>query len=62
MAVNPGTGFIVTAVISFVTGTMFLVWLGEQVNERGIGNGISLIITVGILAGLPTAFWDQGHF
>ena len=55
MAVNPGTGFIITAVISFVTGTMFLVWLGEQVNERGIGNGISLIIFVSIVSGLPSA-------
>ena len=55
MAVNPGTGFIVTAVISFVTGTMFLVWLGEQVNERGIGNGISLIIFASIVSGLPSA-------
>ena len=55
MAVYPGTGFIVTAVISFVTGTMFLVWLGEQVNERGIGNGISLIIFASIVSGLPSA-------
>ena len=47
--------FIVTAVISFVTGTMFLVWLGEQVNERGIGNGISLIIFASIVSGLPRA-------
>ena len=55
MAVNPGLGFVVTAVISFVTGTMFLVWLGEQVNERGIGNGISLIIFASIVSGLPSA-------
>ena len=55
MAVNPGLGFVVTAVISFVTGTMFLVWLGEQVNERGIGNGISLIIFTSIVSGLPSA-------
>ena len=44
LAVEPGYGFIFTAIVSFVTGTMFLVWLGEQVNERGIGIGISLII------------------
>ena len=55
LASNPGNMFIVTAVISFVTGTMFLVWLGEQVNERGIGNGISLIIFASIVSGLPRA-------
>jgi len=55
LASNPGNMFIFTAVISFVTGTMFLVWLGEQVNERGIGNGISLIIFASIVSGLPRA-------
>lgn len=55
MAVNPGSTFIFTAIVSFVTGTMFLVWLGEQVNERGIGNGISLIIFASIVSGLPGA-------
>ncbi len=52
---NPGPGFIFTAVVSLVTGTMFLMWLGEQITERGIGNGISLIIFAGIVAGLPSA-------
>lgn len=52
---SPGMGFVFTAVISLVTGTMFLMWLGEQVTERGIGNGISLIIFAGIVAGLPSA-------
>jgi preprotein translocase subunit SecY len=52
---EPGIGFIITAVISLVTGTLFLMWLGEQVTERGIGNGISLIIFSGIIAGLPAA-------
>jgi len=52
---NPGTAFVFTAVVSLVTGTMFLMWLGEQVTERGIGNGISLIIFAGIVAGLPAA-------
>ncbi|VAX00243.1 Protein translocase subunit SecY, partial [hydrothermal vent metagenome] len=52
---SPGPGFVFTAVISLVTGTMFLMWLGEQVTERGIGNGISLIIFAGIVAGLPSA-------
>ena len=52
---NPGIGFVFTAVVSLVTGTLFLMWLGEQVTERGIGNGISLIIFAGIVAGLPSA-------
>ena len=52
---NPGIGFVFTAVISLTAGTMFLMWLGEQVTERGIGNGVSLIIFAGIVAGLPTA-------
>jgi preprotein translocase subunit SecY len=52
---NPGPGFIVTAVIALTAGTMFLMWLGEQVTERGIGNGVSLIIFSGIVAGLPAA-------
>ena len=52
---NPGPGFVLTAVIALTAGTMFLMWLGEQVTERGIGNGISLIIFAGIVAGLPGA-------
>jgi preprotein translocase subunit SecY len=52
---NPGVMFQVTAMITLVTGTMFLMWLGEQITERGLGNGISLIIFAGIAAGLPTA-------
>ncbi|MFC3912640.1 preprotein translocase subunit SecY [Pseudaeromonas sharmana] len=55
LVVNPGFGFYFTAVVSLVTGTMFLMWLGEQITERGIGNGISLIIFTGIIAGLPHA-------
>lgn len=51
----PGFGFIFTAVVSFTAGTMFLMWLGEQISERGVGNGISLIIFAGIVAGLPRA-------
>ncbi|QIW15029.1 preprotein translocase subunit SecY [Pasteurellaceae bacterium RH1A] len=50
---NPNALFYVTAIISLVTGTMFLMWLGEQITERGIGNGISLIIFAGIVADLP---------
>ncbi|WP_024872141.1 preprotein translocase subunit SecY [Tolumonas lignilytica] len=55
LVLNPGFGFYFTAVVSLVTGTMFLMWLGEQITERGIGNGISLIIFSGIVAGLPRA-------
>jgi preprotein translocase subunit SecY len=50
-----GTGFVLTAAITLVTGTMFLMWLGEQITERGIGNGISMIILASILSGLPSA-------
>ncbi len=52
---NPGMGFVFTAVIALTGGTMFLMWLGEQITERGIGNGISLLIFAGIVAGLPAA-------
>jgi preprotein translocase subunit SecY len=51
----PGFGFRLTTVVTLITGTMFLMWLGEQITERGLGNGISLIIFAGIVAGLPTA-------
>ena len=50
-----GMGFVFTATVSLVTGTMFLMWLGEQITERGVGNGISMIIFSGIVAGLPAA-------
>ena len=53
VVVNPGSAFLITACITLVTGTMFLMWLGEQITERGIGNGISMIILAGIVAGLP---------
>ncbi|MGH8467863.1 MAG: preprotein translocase subunit SecY [Gammaproteobacteria bacterium] len=55
LVLNPGMGFRVTAVTTLVTGTLFLMWLGEQITERGIGNGISMIIFAGIVAGLPSA-------
>jgi preprotein translocase subunit SecY len=55
LVINPGTGFVFTAVVSLVSGTMFLMWLGEQITERGLGNGISIIIFAGIAAGLPSA-------
>ena len=55
VVIEPGSMFVFTAVITLVTGTIFLMWLGEQVTERGIGNGISMIIFAGIVAGLPSA-------
>ncbi len=55
LAYAPGPGFVFTTAATLVTGTMFLMWLGEQITERGIGNGISLIIFSGIVAGLPAA-------
>jgi len=55
VVIDPGVGFRVVAITTLVTGTMFLVWLGEQITERGVGNGISLIIFAGIVAGLPSA-------
>ena len=51
----PGFGFLFTAIVSLTAGTVFLMWLGEQITERGVGNGISLIIFAGIVAGLPRA-------
>jgi preprotein translocase subunit SecY len=53
--VNPGIGFILMTMISLTTGTAFIMWLGEQITERGIGNGMSLIIFTGIVVGLPQA-------
>ncbi len=55
VVIDPGFAFKLVAVITLVTGTMFLMWLGEQITERGIGNGISLLIFSGIVAGLPHA-------
>ncbi len=55
LVIHPGFGFTFTAVISLTAGTMFLMWLGEQITERGLGNGISIIIFAGIASGLPNA-------
>jgi len=55
LVLDPGFGFRVTTVVSLVAGTMFLMWLGEQITERGLGNGISILIFGGIAAGLPNA-------
>ena len=55
LVINPGFGFRITAMVSLTAGTMFLMWLGEQITERGLGNGISILIFSGIAAGLPNA-------
>jgi preprotein translocase subunit SecY len=55
LVIDPGFAFRLTAVVSLVAGTMFLMWLGEQITERGLGNGISILIFAGIAAGLPSA-------
>ncbi len=55
VVINPGIHFVVITTVTLVCGTIFLMWLGEQVTERGIGNGISMIIFAGIIAGLPSA-------
>jgi len=55
VVINPGSSFVLTAAVTLVTGTMFLMWLGEQITERGIGNGISMIILSSIISGLPSA-------
>jgi preprotein translocase subunit SecY len=57
LVLDPGLMFRLTAVVTLVSGTMFLMWLGEQITERGIGNGISIIIFAGIVAGLPNAIF-----
>src|SRR5204863_5969899 len=55
---NPGFGFIFMTMLSLTTGTAFIMWLGEQITERGIGNGMSLIIFAGIVVGLPRAIQE----
>jgi len=55
LVLAPGLGFRITAMVSLTAGTMFLMWLGEQITERGLGNGISILIFAGIAAGLPNA-------
>ena len=55
LVLTPGFGFLMTTMVSLVAGTMFLMWLGEQITERGLGNGISILIFAGIAAGLPSA-------
>jgi preprotein translocase subunit SecY len=59
VVINPGMGFRLMTMISMASGTMLLMWLGEQIDERGIGNGISLIIFIGIIASLPSAIKEE---
>lgn len=61
LVLDPGLIFRFTTAVSLVTGTMFLMWLGEQITERGIGNGISVIIFAGIVSGLPSALAGMGE-
>ncbi|MEQ1886363.1 MAG: preprotein translocase subunit SecY [Bryobacteraceae bacterium] len=56
---SPGVGFILMTMLSLTTGTAFIMWLGEQITERGIGNGMSLIIFTGIVVGLPNAIFEM---
>jgi preprotein translocase subunit SecY len=58
MVLNPGFSFIAMTVLTLTTGTAFIMWLGEQITERGIGNGMSLLIFTGIVAGLPRGIYD----
>jgi preprotein translocase subunit SecY len=58
LVTNPGPGFILTTVVTLTTGSMFIMWLGEQITARGIGNGMSLLIFAGIVVGLPRAIAD----
>jgi preprotein translocase subunit SecY len=59
VVINPGIGFKLLTMLSMCSGTILLMWLGEQIDDRGIGNGISLLITVGIIASLPTAIRQE---
>jgi len=61
VVINPGVLFVFTAIISMVTGTIFLMWMGEKVTEQGIGNGISLIIMVGIVSTLPFVLGNEAR-
>jgi preprotein translocase subunit SecY len=62
MVYNPGVGFTLMTMLTLTTGSAFIMWLGEQISERGVGNGMSLIIFSGIVVGLPRAvgdLWDK---
>src|SRR5204862_125757 len=64
LVVNPGFGFVFMAMLTLTAGSVFIMWLGEQITERGIGNGMSLLIFAGIVAGLPRGvldLWDKAR-
>src|SRR5881398_2603688 len=56
--VNPGPGFVLMTMLTLTTGSAFIMWLGEQITERGVGNGMSLLIFAGIVVGLPRGVFD----
>ncbi|HEU4881908.1 MAG TPA: preprotein translocase subunit SecY [Longimicrobium sp.] len=58
---NPGMAFRLMMILTLTTGAVFIMWLGEQITERGIGNGMSLLIFFGIIEGLPSALWETGR-
>src|ERR671924_382291 len=58
LVVNPGPGFVLMTMLTLTTGSAFIMWLGEQITERGVGNGMSLLIFAGIVSGLPHGIWD----
>src|SRR5258707_865584 len=58
LVINPGLFFVVSTVVTLTGGTMFLMWLGEQITSRGVGNGVSLLIFAGIVANLPTGVFQ----
>src|SRR5437868_7389030 len=58
LVINPGTSFVLMTMLTLTTGSAFIMWLGEQITERGIGNGMSLLIFAGIVVGLPRAIMD----
>ncbi len=57
--IDPGTGFWISSILTLTAGTIFVMWLGEKITDKGIGNGISLIIMIGIIANLPVAFLQE---
>ena len=61
LVANPGLGFRVLTVITLTAGTMFLMWIGDQITDRGVGNGMSMIICAGIVARLPAALIQAWH-
>src|SRR5690606_21682100 len=59
LVLNPGLFFLASTVVTLTGGTLFLMWLGEQITSRGVGNGVSLIIFAGIVAVLPRGIWQM---